>query len=531
MPGEKMEYQTLYRRWRPRGFADFVGQNHVVTTLSNAITAGRIAHAYLFTGPRGTGKTSAAKIFAKALNCENLKGSEPCNQCSSCVRINEGIFMDVLEIDAASTRGIDEIRELREKVKFAPAEGRYKIYIIDEVHMLTAEAFNALLKTLEEPPQSVVFILATTEAHKIPLTILSRCQRFDFKRFTNREITGRLIQILQAEKVKFSEPALDLIAEHSEGGMRDAVSLLEQVLAHSREQIEESDVRAILGLITEEEILRIAQAVKERDTGRALAILNGICMDGKDLFQFGRSLVEYYRNLLLKTMAGQEPASYNTGELVKIIETIAAATSEVKKSFQGSLPLELAFIKLTVAPAVSDDLAARVARLEALVRENPIERQPAPGNTVILKEVHPKTPAAGSKEPAPAVTNTAVNVEKNGGAYDWDLFLEAVKKKKRTLAALIQEGKPLTFNQTELVIGIPANLKFHLDNLSLPQNKQLLENILTELTGAEIRVNCVPLSEKQPEKGPQAKLVEPEALTKAVQMFGGVVRPLTKEEK
>jgi DNA polymerase-3 subunit gamma/tau len=539
-----MEYQTLYRRWRPHGFSDLVGQEHVVTTLSNAILTQRVAHAYLLTGPRGTGKTSIAKILAKALNCENLQGANPCDQCSSCVRINEGVFMDVMEIDAASNRGIDEIRDLREKVKFAPAEGKYKIYIIDEVHMLTAEAFNALLKTLEEPPQSVVFILATTEVHKIPLTILSRCQRFDFKRFTISEIKGRLQQILDAEGAKYSGEALELIAEHAEGGMRDAVSLLEQVLAHSREMVAESDVRAILGLIDEEEIARIAQALGNRDTAEALRILSEISLNGKDLFQFGRSLVQYYRNLLLNSLGGGDSSKGNqTGpeDLVHVIEEIAAATAEVKKSIQGPLPLELAFIKLTALRTDPTDLEARIRKLETLVAEGHIAIQTAvPATTnnspaVGANTQNSQADAAVPTKKVPSSTPTRKTATVASGTNcNWEEFLEAVKKKKRTLAALIQEGKPLQFTTSELTVGLPSNLKFHLDNLSLPQNREIIEGILQDFTGGTVKFTCVPVNANEPigEPGNQSrKSNEPEILSKAVQLFGGEVRPVSKEDK
>ncbi len=540
-----MEYQTLYRRWRPHGFSDLVGQEHVVTTLSNAILTHRVAHAYLLTGPRGTGKTSIAKILAKALNCENLQDANPCDECSSCKRINEGVFMDVMEIDAASNRGIDEIRDLREKVKFAPAEGKYKIYIIDEVHMLTAEAFNALLKTLEEPPQSVVFILATTEVHKIPLTILSRCQRFDFKRFTISEIKGRLQQILDAEKAQYTGEALELIAEHAEGGMRDAVSLLEQVLAHSREMVRESDVRAILGLIDEEEIVRIAQALNSRDTAGALQILSEISLNGKDLFQFGRSLVQYYRNTLLTLLHGDSSKSgeATAGDLVHVIEEIAAATAEVKKSVQGPLPLELAFIKLTALRSDAKDLEARIKKLETLVGGGHILTQAAaPVQTADVSATNPRgqtNPAETTTAPKKVQPSAQVQKIPSAGSasvYNWADFLEAVKKKKRTLAALIQEGKPLQFTTGELTVGLPSNMKFHLDNLSLPQNREIIEGILQEFTGGAVKFSCVPVSAGmnegtgEPEKQP-GKSREPEILSKAVQLFGGEVRPVSKEEK
>jgi DNA polymerase-3 subunit gamma/tau len=533
-----MDYQTLYRRWRPRSFTDFVGQSHVVTTLSNAIDGNRVAHAYLFTGPRGTGKTSAAKILSKALNCRQPKGLEPCDQCSNCTQINEGTFLDVIEIDGASNRGIDEIRDLREKVKFAPAEGKYKIYIIDEVHMLTAEAFNALLKTLEEPPKFVVFILATTEVHKIPATILSRCQRFDFKRFTIPEIEGRLLQILDAEGVKAEGNALKLVAEHSEGGMRDAISLLEQTLAHSGERITEADVRAILGLIDTEVIGNIARAILERDPGKALSILSEVCLDGKDLFQFGRSLITYFREELLATVtygsSGKSGATENfsASEIIWIIETLSTATNEVKKSLQSSLPLELAFIKLTAGHINSGDLESRVAKLENLFQDRTSvpakarsEAAPLPEPAPVVKPIvdglkvkETSSPPTTGVIPAGAGTETFTQ---------WPVFIEAVKKKKRTLAALIQEGKPVSFNGCELVVGLPPNMKFHLENLGMPQNKELLESILKEVCGQPVSLSCVPLSGETAPSNTEPAANEPDLVNQAVKLFGGQAKPLS----
>ncbi len=530
-----MDYQTLYRRWRPRDFNDFVGQSHVVTTLSNAIEANRVAHAYLFTGPRGTGKTSTAKIFAKALNCESPKGFQPCDECSCCTRINEGTFLDVLEIDGASNRGIDEIRDLREKVKFAPAEGKYKIYIIDEVHMLTAEAFNALLKTLEEPPKFVVFILATTEVHKIPPTILSRCQRFDFKRFTTSEITGRLLQILESEGVVAEDNALRLIAEHSEGGMRDAISLLEQALAHREDILKESDVRAILGLIDDEIILRISDSIRKRDTREALTILGNVAADGKDLFQFGRSLIIHFRKQLLNGLTTDLKEKdnlendFSTEDIIHIIEILAAANNEVKRSLQSSLPLELAFIKLTTVQASGNDLETRVAKLEKL-----LQGQLQPRSRMNSAEAEPAKSAGlsvtTSKSPDIPIS-PAINLAKGNPQTEfaqWPEFLEAVKKKKRTLAALIQEGKPVSFNGDLLVVGLPPQLKFHLENLMLPQNKELLESVIQETCGKKICLSCIPMPDEA-----EAKIrteETPSPLNEAVRLFGGEVRPLQKEE-
>ncbi len=530
-----MEYQTLYRRWRPRKFSDFVGQQHVVTTLIHALASDRVAHAYLFTGPRGTGKTSIAKIFAKALNCLRPNGAEPCGECVNCERIHDGIFLDVIEIDAASNRGIDEIRDLREKVRFAPAEGKYKIYIIDEVHMLTTEAFNALLKTLEEPPKHVVFILATTEVHKIPATILSRCQRFDFKRFTLAEINGRLEEILAAEGLGgYSEEALNLIAEHAEGGMRDALGLLEQVLAHSQGTLEAEDARAVLGLTGQAAVEAMAAALLQSDLRQAIQTLAEVNQAGKDLFQFGRGLVAFFRDRLLAEVENGSGAPPEYARLARTIEVLADAVNEVKRSQQSSLPLELAVIKITSPDFGRDDLEERVARLEQALQQAqaggaaapkpPLSSIPAPARREPAAAAQSMAPANPAPDPIPARSATGVFEE-------WNAFMEAVKRRKRTLAALIQEGKPVKCEGGQLTVELPSNLKFHLENLALPPNRELLEEVLMEVTGSKLSIYCVPASGQTTEAKPEEPVpAAPDPLAKAMALFGGEVRPVTKEE-
>ena len=281
-----MSYQALYRVWRPTRLEEVVGQEHITKTLKNALLQEKLSHAYLFTGPRGTGKTSAAKIIAKAINCEQMPVEEPCNECASCKGIHDGTIIDVMEIDAASNNGVDEIRDIRDKVKFAPSAVKYKVYIIDEVHMLSTGAFNALLKTLEEPPAHVIFILATTEPHKIPLTIISRCQRFDFKRISAEAMMGRMKEIIEAIAAKVDDDALRMIARVSEGGMRDALSLLDQAISFANEVVTLADILSITGAVSKELLFEVGEALHAGDVVKGLTAIDSVVKEGKDPSRF-----------------------------------------------------------------------------------------------------------------------------------------------------------------------------------------------------------------------------------------------------
>lgn len=349
-----MAYQALYRVWRSQTFEDVIGQQHITRTLQNAIEQNKISHAYLFTGPRGTGKTSAARIMAKTINCENSSAKEPCNECQNCLSITDGSSSDIIEIDAASNNGVDEIRELRDKVKYSPVATKYKVYIIDEVHMLSTGAFNALLKTLEEPPTHVIFILATTEPHKIPLTIHSRCQRYDFKQIEIQDIVGRLETVLNGTGVQFESDALPIIARAARGGMRDALSLLDQAISFSYEKVTIEDALAVTGSVSQDLLAKITEAILENNTAEALQILSDILSNGKDSTRFVEELIYYYRDILLTQVTGESnneivnslSSKIPAEVLYRYIEEWNRATQEMKWSTNPSVFLEVSIVKL-----------------------------------------------------------------------------------------------------------------------------------------------------------------------------------------
>ncbi|MCK4453757.1 DNA polymerase III subunit gamma/tau [Candidatus Parcubacteria bacterium] len=369
---------ALYRKYRPQTFKEIVGQEHIVKTLTNAIASGMISHAYLFSGPRGSGKTSVARLLAKAVNCENLTSNiqnqksnfEPCNQCSSCLEIKQGKAIDLIEIDAASHRGIDEIRELREGIRFGPTKSKYKVFIIDEAHQLTREAANALLKTLEEPPSYAIFILATTEIHKMIPTIISRCQRFDFRKLTLEEIIKRLELISKKENARIERPALELIALNSEGAIRDAESLLDRVLTfklETKEEIKAEEIKDLLGLVEINQVSKFVELISQKKAAEAVDFLNNLINRGQDIQEFSRALVNYLRQALILKISGgrgennplitgltkeeiqnleKQVEKFTEQELQKIINLFLQAENRIKYSSIPQLPLELAIVEI-----------------------------------------------------------------------------------------------------------------------------------------------------------------------------------------
>lgn len=357
-----MAHIALYRTWRPQRFQDVVGQKHIIQTLQNSLKENRLTHAYLFSGPRGTGKTSAAKILAKAVNCERGPSAEPCNECDSCIRITSGAVLDVVELDAASNRGVEEIRDIRDKVKYAPTEVRQKVYIIDEVHMLTTEAFNALLKTLEEPPAHVMFILATTEPHKIPATIISRCQRFDFRKVSLDEQVARLEFVCAEENVAVDPDAIQYIARLSEGGMRDALSLLDQVVSYSGNRITYAEVVAMTGDVAADQFRKLAEAMQTKDIGLALELIDGFMQEGKSADKCIESLIHFFRDILMIKMVPNSQvvtdrildpdafteisAAFSRHEIFAMIEILNHYQVEMKYSAQPQTLFEVAIMKI-----------------------------------------------------------------------------------------------------------------------------------------------------------------------------------------
>jgi len=387
-----MSYKALYRIYRPIDFNEVAGQVHITTTLKNALANDKVAHAYLFSGPRGTGKTSIAKIFAKAINCVHAPTENPCNECENCKGIQSGVISDIIEIDAASNNGVDEIREIRDKVKYLPGYVKYKVYIIDEVHMLSTGAFNALLKTLEEPPAHVIFVLCTTEPQKIPLTIHSRCQRFDFKAITTKDIIGKLNEIIEKEKIIIDSEAVSQIAIHAEGGLRDAISMLDQANAYSPEHITADDVNQISGAVSLDMRVELAKALIEGDSTKTIEILNNLIIEGKEVRKIALNLIEFYRDILMmKNLRKLDESNllYQNEKFIQlskmignkrtfyILDILNKVYNEIKWSTNPKIYLELAFIKITDNEvggeariiSIIDDLENRLLEIEKIKDE------------------------------------------------------------------------------------------------------------------------------------------------------------------
>lgn len=515
-------YQALYRKYRPKTFDELLGQKHITITLKNQVLNGNIGHAYLFSGTRGTGKTSAAKIFSRAVNCLNPKDGNPCNECDSCKGILDDSIMDVIEMDAASNNSVDDVRDLKEKVIYPPARTKYKVYIIDEVHMLSKGAFNALLKTLEEPPKHLIFILATTEPERLPQTILSRCQRFDFKRITTRDIVENMRSISHELNIKIDDSALKLIARNSDGAMRDALSLLDQCFSFNGDKITYEDATSILGIANKDLINNMVIDIKEKNLEKVLLAIDEIIQNGKDINQFIKDLINYFRDLMIvKTSSNPNEIletenvnslreicnNMNLDYILKALNILTNAESQGKWSTQPRIILEMAAVKLV---NLDDELSLeeRVSRLEQGIR--PVEETKA-----IKREV---------VRPTENISNTAVNIKRpleeveqekeikkeepiveeiqtsNVDGYkltlerisdEWRQVLQNIKAKKINIYALILEGELLSFENNLLTIGYKEGYGFHREAINTPQNKKLVEEVISKYFNREIAINFI----------------------------------------
>jgi len=502
-----MAAQALYRKWRPRTFDEVIGQGHVTQTLQNALPSGRISHAYLFAGPRGTGKTSMGRLLAKAVNCLSTEDDKPCNRCRICQAINEGRLLDLIEIDAASNRGIDEMRSIRERVNFRPNEARYKVYILDEAHMLTEPAFNALLKTLEEPPPHVILVLVTTEPRKIPDTIVSRCQRFDFRRIPLQDIIGHLKHIAEQEGLAVEPAALELIARSATGSMRDAESLLDQLMSYGGEEITLAQVQSVLGTVPSQAVGELVDQLLARNVAQGLDVINRVIGDGVDSRQFNRQVVEYLRELLLikvgddsslvhvtpevlQEMKGQV-AQLSIRELIKIVKLFNQAGLDLKASVQSQLPLELAFVHATLgeeekaAPPAARPSPGTVPQTSAETRVASAPRSAPTGKSA--KAVKEKPKERPNEQPRAASTGlkltlTTVNSQ-------WGRILGEAKLRNRSVEALLKSCQPLGVEGREVVLGF--HYPFHKEKIEEPQNKALVESVVSQVVEGSCHIRCV----------------------------------------
>lgn len=506
-----MEYQALYRAFRPQKFSDVVGQHHVTKTLQNAITRNKESHAYLFSGPRGTGKTSIAKIFAKALNCQFETEGEPCNECELCVSITDGSANDVIEIDAASNNGVDEIRNIRDKVKYAPAEAEFKVYIIDEVHMLTTGAFNALLKTLEEPPAHAIFILATTEPHKIPATIISRTQRFDFKSLDIEEITERLEFVAQQENTAYDKEALSYIARIAEGGMRDALSIMDQVIAFSSDEITMQDAVMITGGIERDELNEWMKFIEQKDSEAAFKKFHQLIDEGKDPTRLVHELVYFIRDIILMKHSGEiseETAFVHVEDelLYKMIDVLNDAMVSMRFSVSVSVHLEIVIVKMIrvldaplPAAAAGGASSEEIAELKAQLKH--LEQKIASGAAVV-KEKPKRSSSARSRqgfsvEKIERVLNSANKEDLVKLKDGWPGVYQYIEEKGlQSLRALIKDSVPVAASDTHVLIKFDNDVHSELINQNA-EKKEELENLIPTIIGKKVQVVGVPDSSWQ----------------------------------
>ena len=544
-----MAAQALYRKWRPRTFDEVVGQEHVVGTLRNALISGRIHHAYLFAGPRGTGKTTSARLLAKAVNCLAPEPEgRPCNECTICQAVNEGRLIDLIEIDAASNTGVDDVRELRERVGFRPNEARYKVYVVDEVHKLSNAAFNALLKTLEEPPPHAIFVLATTEPHKLPATVLSRCQRFNFRRIPVDEVVERLEWMAKQEQITTDREALTIIARQATGSMRDAESLLDQLASYDEKGISVAEVRAALGTGASEAVIQLTDALSAGDMAQGLGVINTAVDEGADPGQFARQMVQHLRALLLLRLKSgvvlvqvaddlrprleDQAAQFAPRALARAVRLFNQAAVEAKSGWHPQLPLEMAFIEATLPDEQGEEaknpVPLRRSRSTPNTARTPsAQRSPssatAPSASFSSESLagspgsRPAPARSPSPAPAPSPSQSDATVRESEPVYSapepddgaaasltpdmlkdlWSGFLNALRPRNLSLEALMRACKPLAVEGDIVVLGFDYD--FHRGKVEEDHNRRDVEDTLSEMLGQRCRVRCVLAQQGQPE--------------------------------
>jgi DNA polymerase-3 subunit gamma/tau len=556
--------QALYRKWRPLRWEKVIGQDHVTQTLQNAVQSGRVGHAYLFAGPRGTGKTSTARLLAKSINClDEDPTKRPCNTCDPCTAVNEGRFLDLIEIDAASNTSVDDVRDLRDKINFSPSQGQFKVYIIDEVHMLSTAAFNALLKTLEEPPAHAIFILATTEIHKIPATVLSRCQRHEFRRISVNGIVKQIEEIVEHENIDVEPEALTLIARQSTGAMRDAISLLDQ-LASTGEVITLSLTQNVLGTATSQAVVDLVDAILEHKTNSGLGTIHQALDSGTDARQLARQVVEYLRNLLLIRLGNKDKVdataemqrqmeshskSFEFDQLLRTIRLFNSAASETRTSWQPSLPLELSLAEsadenFTLAnsgqieqpkdakrqrstPAhripvrkSQNKSGGKLKRLAESSTADPSKAKPTISGQVEMEthskeDIHAQDEAATAKQDSPTEEISIQKLKQN-----WDEIRRQVKVSRPSAEALLNSCKSITIKDGILELGFASDIVK--SKMETVENLNLTCGIISNITGAEVKILCVVVNRKI-KSDPTTEDIESDGMVNAALNLGGQI--------
>lgn len=551
--------EVLYRKYRPLDFDEVVGQQHVVKTIQNAVKRGKIAHAYLFSGPRGVGKTTVARILAKTANCENVKNVEPCNKCKVCLSVNEGKFLDMVEIDAATHTQVDKMRDIIEKINLSPSSGKYKVYIIDEVHMLSKGAFNALLKTLEEPPRHAIFILATTEIHKIPATIISRCQKFDFKRIKVSEIIKRLEKIAGKEKIKVEKGVLDLVAINSSGCLRDGESLFGQILSLEEDNfVTLKEVQSILALADISLTVKMANFLLDKEYGKAIDYINEIVNDGYDLEQFAKSLVEYFRKLVLLKVSLKMKESFSSemteeqikelesisqkasvSRIVKIIRAILRGQEEIKSSIIPQLSMELAIVEIELADEnqlankTNNDYNVKIKEPIKKITDT-VSRSVKQSQDFIKKSIGMGKDVKESGIDGVEAENKDVKMSGESVVIletvkkNWYDILEKIKPHNHSLTAFLKVCLPVGMEKNKIIVS--CRYSFHKDKLQKVESREIIENVMEKVLKTKMSLEFV--TEEEAEKfGYKIEKIKPEKdrgekgslIESALEMFGGEI--------